>query len=143
MFNGIIGFKGTRGCLSTTGVVPCCRSLDCIAIEALSVPDVRKVWSLLHKFDPSDPFAKVAIPSWALSSKAVLQPGQKFRFAIPPKGSQSRGYLCGPFEELFEEAVERLQKIGGELVETVDYTVFEEAGKLLYEGSFVAERVCL
>ena len=55
--------------------------------------------------------------------------------------SHSWTYICDEFVPLFEEAIERLKKVGGELVETVDYTVFEEAGKLLYEGSFVAERV--
>jgi hypothetical protein len=45
------------------------------------------------------------------------------------------------FNRLFEVAVLHVKSVGGQLVDNVDYHVFEEAGKLLYEGSFVAERV--
>lgn len=158
MFNNLIGFKPTRGCLSITGVVPCCLSVDCIALECLSVKDARRIWSALFhatsalfnprpmSLDVSDAFAKVASPPWAVAPRAVLQPRQSFRFAIPPANSESRAYLCPEFEELFSAAVESIknQEVGGILVEDgFDYTVFEEGGKLLYEGSFVAERVRL
>ena len=117
--------------------------MDCIAVEALSVQDARTVYNHLRAFDAEDPFAKVALPSWATAPRAILHPNEPFKFAIPPIGSESRSYLCPEFEALFVKAVETLSsvKVGGQRVDSVDYTVFEAAGRLLYEGSFVAERV--
>ena len=34
-FNNIVGLKPTRGLVSTRGVVPACRSLDCVSVFAL------------------------------------------------------------------------------------------------------------
>jgi allophanate hydrolase len=140
-FNNIIGFKPTRGTIPANGVIPCCLSLDCIAISALTIADTRLVHNVLFNVDPTEAFAKVARPPWALAPRAVLQPGEKFRFAIPPAASESRALMCKEFNVLFEEAVRMLSGSGGSLVEDMDYTIFEDAGRLLYEGSFVAERV--
>jgi Asp-tRNA(Asn)/Glu-tRNA(Gln) amidotransferase A subunit family amidase len=116
-------------------------SLDAIAIEALRAADARTVYSTLFKVDDQEPFSKVSRPPWALASRAVLQPGERFKFAIPPADSESRKLVTKEFDSLFEEAVRLVKSIGGQLVDDVDYTVFEDAGRLLYEGSFVAERV--
>jgi Asp-tRNA(Asn)/Glu-tRNA(Gln) amidotransferase A subunit family amidase len=158
-FNNIIGFKPTRGtvslhiCKRTTrklksysqipaaGVVPCCLSLDCIAIEASKVADARTVWRTLFKIDETEAFSKVSRPPWALAPRAILQPGEGFKFAIPPVDSESRKLVTTEFNQLFEAAVLLVKTIGGQLVDNVRYTVFEDAGRLLYEGSFVAERV--
>ena len=42
-FNNIVGLKPTKGWLSTTGLVPACRSLDCISVFALTVADAQAV----------------------------------------------------------------------------------------------------
>lgn len=122
-------------------MVPCCLSLDCIAIEALKVEDARTVWSALFKIDEQEAFSKVSRPPWAFAPRAILQQGEGFNFAIAPADSESRNMATKEFNELFEAAVLLIKSIGGQLVDNVDYTVFEKAGKLLYEGSFVAERV--
>jgi Asp-tRNA(Asn)/Glu-tRNA(Gln) amidotransferase A subunit family amidase len=122
-------------------VVPCCLSLDCIAIEASKVEDARTVWNTLFKIDDKEAFSKVSRPPWALAPRAVLQPEEEFKFAVPPIDSESRKLATTEFNKLFEVAVVLLKSIGGKLVDDVNYTVFEDAGKLLYEGSFVAERV--
>jgi len=141
-FNNIIGFKPTRGTVPATGVVPCCLSLDSVAIISSKVEDARTVWSTLFSIDEQEAFSKVSRPPWALAPRAVLQPGENFKFAIPPVDSESRSsVITKEFNDLFDAAVLQVQSIGGQVVDNVDYTVFEEAGKLLYEGSFVAERV--
>jgi len=122
-------------------VVPCCLSLDCIAIEASKVEDARTVWSTLFKIDEREAFSKVSRPPWALAPRAVLQPEEAFKFAIPSIDSESRNQVTKEFNQLFEAAVLHVKSVGGQLVDNVDYNVFEDAGKLLYEGSFVAERV--
>lgn len=158
-FNNIIGFKPTRGTVSlrflrylirnlmpesqipAAGVVPCCLSLDCIAIEASTVADARTVWTTLFNIDEREAFSKVSRPPWALAPRTVLQPEEHFKFATPPVDSESRKLVTREFNQLFEAAVDLMKTIGGKLVGDVDYTVFEDAGRLLYEGSFVAERV--
>ena len=127
--------------IPTAGVVPCCASLDCVSVIASEVADARIVWNTLFKIDDQEAFSKVSRPPWALSPRAVLQPQEKFTFAIPPRDSESRKLVTEEFNALFEAAVVLVKLIGGQLVDNVDYTVFEEAGRLLYEGSFVAERV--
>jgi Asp-tRNA(Asn)/Glu-tRNA(Gln) amidotransferase A subunit family amidase len=122
-------------------VVPCCLSLDCIAIEASKVADARTVWSTLFHIDDREAFSKVSRPPWALAPRAVLQPEEGFKFAIPPVESESRKLVTEEFNQLFETAVLLVKAIGGQLINDVNYTVFEDAGRLLYEGSFVAERV--
>jgi hypothetical protein len=86
-------------------------------------------------------FSKVSRPPWALAPRAILQPGEQFKFSIPPVNSESRTLVTAKFNQLFEQAVLIVKTIGGQLVDDVNYTVFERAGRLLYEGSFVAERV--
>ena len=124
-----------------TGVVPCCLSLDCVCVAASTIADARLVWRTLYNVDESEPFSKVSRPPWALAPRAFLQPQEGFKFAIPPADSESRQYLTEEFSRLFEEAVLLVKSVGGQLVDNVKYTVFEDAGRLLYEGSFVAERV--
>src|SRR5437870_3000740 len=57
-FNGIVGLKPTRGLLSTTGVVPACRSLDCVSIFTSTAEDAREVWDIAHGFDAADPYSR-------------------------------------------------------------------------------------
>ena len=136
-FNNIIGYKPTRGCLSTVGVVPACKSLDCIAFQALTVADARKVWDLLNVPDPEEHAGKL----WRGQFKPahmIYSSNPQFRFIIPPEDQLA--VLTPSYKELYLKALEDVKAIGGELVEA-DYTPFTTAGKLLYEGSFVAERV--
>jgi hypothetical protein len=60
---------------------------------------------------------------------------------IAPANSASRKLVTEEFNQLFDAAVQRMKTIGGQLVNDVDYAIFEDAGRLLYESSFVAERV--
>jgi allophanate hydrolase len=136
-FNNIVGFKPTRGCLSTVGVVPACKSLDCISIQALTVRDARKVWNLLNVPDPEEHSGKL----WRGRFKPahmIYSSYPHFRFIIPPE--EDLAVILPGYRDLYNNALELVKKIGGELVEA-DYSPFTTSGKLLYEGSFVAERV--
>ncbi|KAF9516953.1 hypothetical protein BS47DRAFT_1390275 [Hydnum rufescens UP504] len=140
-FNNIIGFKPTRGTIPMTGVVPASKSLDTIAIEALTVADARVVWNTLFKIDGLDPFSKVSRPPWVLSPRAILRPGEEFKFSIAPADSESREVVSTEFNDLFEQAVLLMKTIGGQLVNDIDYPIFEKAGTLLYRGSLISERI--
>lgn len=54
MLNGCVGIKPTVGRVSTKGVVPACRALDCISCFARCVDDGALVVSIMevHLFDP-------------------------------------------------------------------------------------------
>jgi allophanate hydrolase len=49
-FNNLVGLKPTSGLLSTRGIVPACRSLDCVSIFALSVQDASSVFDVAAFF---------------------------------------------------------------------------------------------
>jgi allophanate hydrolase len=136
-FNGVVGFKPTRGTLSANGVTPACLSLDCVAIIATTVEDARIVWDVCEGYDDDYVYAKSTPPT--LHHVNALGPqAQAFTFGIPTAEALS---VCAPvYRRMFDEAVKTLQSIGGILV-PMDWRPFENAGKLLYEGTFVSERL--
>jgi allophanate hydrolase len=136
-FNNIVGYKPTRGCISTVGVVPACKFFDCIAIQALTVPDARKVWNILNVPDPEEHVGKIGRGEFK-PAHLLYSSNPEFRFIIPPEEQLS--ILTPEYKALFLEAIKLVKSIGGKLVEA-DYSPFANAGKLLYEGSFVAARV--
>ena len=57
-FTETIGVKPTRGLVSTRGVFPACRSLDCVSIFARSVGRARAVLDVMAGPDPRDPYSR-------------------------------------------------------------------------------------
>src|SRR5690606_24202048 len=57
-FNNIVGLKPTRGACSTRGVVPACRTLDCVSVFALNVEDAWCVYQAMARFDAGDAYAR-------------------------------------------------------------------------------------
>jgi len=127
-FQELIGWKPTKGLLSTSGVVPACRSLDCVSVFTRTAADAALVAEVVAGFDESDPFSRVVEDAGEI--------GASFRFGVPAVLDFS-GDPDTP--GLFAEAVERMKFMGGEAVE-IDLSPFVEAAKLLYEGPWVAER---
>jgi allophanate hydrolase len=134
-FNGVIGLKPTRGLVSAHGVVPACRSLDCVSIFARNCAEAHEVWSVARGSDPADPFSREpragegAAP-WLYSD---------FRFGVPSH-EQLEFFGDDEAEQIYWAAVERLQSMGGEKIE-IDFTPFRQAAALLYGGAWVAERL--
>jgi allophanate hydrolase len=132
-FNNIVGLKPTRGLLSTRGVVPACRSLDCVSVFALSVQDAGAVLDVAAFFHLDDPLAREA-PSPELRSF-----GQKPRFGVPLPGDLEF-FGDREAESLFAAAIAKLEQVGGTRVETA-FAPFRDAGRLLYDGPWLAERL--
>src|SRR5260221_10209981 len=130
-FNNIVGLKPTPGMVSTAGVVPACRSLDCVSVLALTAADARAVFDVLNAFDPADEYAR---DHRVLTAKPV----ERFRFGVPERASLEH-FGDTAQEKLFGEAVERLVRMGGTPVE-VDLAPFLAAAALLYDGPWFAGR---
>ncbi|KAI4109103.1 MAG: hypothetical protein LQ339_001908 [Xanthoria mediterranea] len=136
-FNGVVGYKPTRGLISFQGVTPACLSLDCIALIAGNVNDARTIWDLSMSYDEDDRYSKTAAPIQRHVNSTGPQ-ATSFSFGIPPPESLA---VCVPdYRRLFNDAVTRLQALGGHLT-PIDWTPFEEGGRLLYDGTFVSERL--
>ena len=130
--NNVVGLKPTRGLLSTRGLLPACRSLDCISVFAGSVADAATVFELTAGFDARDPFSRPAQPG------ALGIPEKGFRFGVPAK-EQLEFFGDARAEAAFRGTLERLVEFGGEPV-AVDFEPFMQAAALLYQGPWVAER---
>jgi allophanate hydrolase len=131
-FNNIVGMKPTRGLLSTKGVVPACRSLDCVSIFAKDCATARQVYETAKGFDAGDPYSRIGqCPAPWL--------GGAFRFGVPAEDFLE---FFGDKEAaiLYRKAIENLQALGGVKVE-IDYSIFRDAAALLYSGPWVAERL--
>ena len=136
-FNGVVGYKPTRGLISAQGVTPACLSLDCVAIVAGNVHDARTIWDLCNEFDAEDRYAKSVAPIQRHVNPTGPQ-AKSFKFGIPPPEALS---ICNPvYRRKFNEVVQGLQAMGGHLM-PIDWSPLEKAGKLLYDGTFVSERL--
>lgn len=134
-FNNLVGLKPTRGVLSCAGVLPACRTLDCVSLLTLTVADARAVLRVVKGFDGADPFSR------AEADRLDVAPARPatFRFGVPrPADLQFFGDREAP--DVFARALRVLEGMGGRRVE-IDFTPFREAAKLLYEGPWVAERL--
>jgi allophanate hydrolase len=130
-FNTLVGLKPTLGLLSTRGVVPACRSLDCVSIFALTVVDAQAVLEVAQGFDPEEPYSRAA-------PAAAGGLGARFRFGVPRK-AELEFFGDREAEKLYAAALAQLEALGGERVE-LDFAPFYETARLLYEGPWVAER---
>ena len=133
-FNNIVGLKPTKGLVSTRGVVPACRSLDCVSIFALSCGEATAVLDCIGRFDAEDPFArqKPATPPVLPESVAAT------RFGIPA-GDALNFFGDAEAAALFQQTLARLESMGAAIVE-IDFSPFAEAASLLYAGPWIAER---
>ncbi|MBV8146287.1 MAG: allophanate hydrolase [Gammaproteobacteria bacterium] len=134
-FNNLIGLKPTCGSVSTRGVVPACRSLDCVGVLALDASDAARVLAVVRAFDAEDPYSRAAPPGQPASP-----PQPAFRFGVP-EDAQLQFFGDEEYRRLFAAAVAGLGALGGTAVR-VDLAPFFAAGELLYEGAWLAERYC-
>jgi allophanate hydrolase len=127
-FNHLIGFKPTKGRWSTSGLVPACRSLDCITAFTHTLDDAALVDSVAAGFDAADPFSR----------PLEDQPRDARRIGVPLP--HQRNFLGDATSaHLYERALVALATTGAELVE-IDIDFLSEAAQLLYGGPWVAER---
>jgi allophanate hydrolase len=132
MLNNIVGLKPSLGLVSNAGVVPACRTLDCLSVFALTTDDASAVLSVIAGYDARDPFSRrrpLSKPG-ALPARVrvgVPRPGQRIFFGDKRSAAD------------YSDALDRLARLGA-AIEEIDIEPFYETARLLYEGPWVAER---
>ena len=124
-FNHLVGFKPTRGRWSSRGLVPACRTLDCITVFAGTADEAGLVDAIAAGFDPEDAFSR-SVPDVRRAAH---------RIGIPC-ADQRRWFGDIESDFLYQQALDGLD---AELIE-IDMTALNEAARLLYDGPWVAER---
>ena len=130
--SNIVGLKPSVGLVSTAGVVPACRTLDCVSVLALTVDDAFAALAAIAGPDPADPYSRPR-PLGALGALpsglrlGVPMPGQRLFFGDEASAAA------------YDAALARLARLGAAIV-AFDMEPFYEAARLLYEGPWVAER---
>ncbi|CAN7694440.1 allophanate hydrolase [Bradyrhizobium sp. LjRoot220] len=132
MLNNIVGLKPSLGLISNAGLVPACRTLDCISVFALTVDDAMTALAAMAGPDGADPFSRDR-PLGAVTSFPA-----QLRLGVPRSG-QLIFFGDKASERAYGEALKRWTSLGATLVE-FDLEPFYETARLLYEGPWVAER---
>ena len=127
-FNNLVGLKPSLGALSTRGVVPACRTLDCVSIFALTVEDARTVFDVSAAYDDEDPYSRALPPART-----------RFRSIAVPRAADLHFFGDTAMAAAWSAASQQLSKLDVRLVE-IDMAPFFEVARLLYDGPWVAER---
>ncbi|WP_129649343.1 allophanate hydrolase [Peristeroidobacter agariperforans] len=127
-FNNIVGLKPTRGYLSTRGVVPACRTLDCVSVFALTVEDADEVAAIAGGYDANDPYSR-AFPETPVRMTTL-------RLAVP---DSLEFFGDAQARKTFDQAIETWRALGADIA-PIDFSPFAQLAALLYEGPWVAER---
>jgi allophanate hydrolase len=126
-FNGVVGLKPSPGRVGSSGVVPACRSLDCVSVLASTVIDAATVLQIIEGEDAADPFSRFAPGPAALPARLRLG----IPAVLPP--------LRDGYAAAWANACDRARAAGHDLV-PIDFDPLAEVAALLYEGPWVAER---
>jgi allophanate hydrolase len=135
-FNNLVGLKPTGGLFSLRGVVPACRSLDCVSIFALTVADACRVAGVVGGLDAADPLSRAAAArfDWTLTAAP-----RAFRFAVP-RDADLEFFGDAEAQRLYAAAIDRWRALGGTPV-AIDVQPFFATARLLYDGPWIAERL--
>lgn len=127
--NGVVGFKPSRGLISTVGLVPACKSLDCISVMAGCIDDIDRVFEVMAAGDDDDAWSRGRGPRYD---------GSDIRVGLPPADELE---FFGDDEMRRAHMAFREQLAGIATVVDVSLEPFLAAGSLLYQGPWVAERL--
>jgi len=132
MLNNIVGLKPSLGLISTSGVVPACRTLDCVSIFALTTDDAIAALGVMTGHDAADPYSRHRPLAPVTAFPANLRLGV-------PRNGQLIFFGDKASEQAYGDALDRWAALGATLVE-FDLEPFYETARLLYEGPWIAER---
>ena len=116
----IVGLKPSLGVISTAGVVPACRTLDCVSVFALTVDEAWATLAAMAGPDVADPYMR----NRALGVPGPIPPN--LRIGVPIKGE--RVFFGDQVSAAkYEAAIARFAKLGGTITE-IDIEPFYETG---------------
>jgi allophanate hydrolase len=133
VLNNLVGHKPSKGLASTHGVVPACRTQDCVSIFAPTALDAARVFEVMARYDSKDSFARKNLHDNRLRYFTGAGPA-KFRFGVLPASM-----LAPELAALYHKGIDALAGLGGTAV-PLDPEPFLETARLLYQGPWVAER---
>lgn len=147
-YNGVVGWKPTRGSSSIHGVIPASPSLDCVSILARDVRSAWEVWMAIRGHDPLDLYSDTQSDGSRLANRfggrfvGKSMQGRPFTFAVPSE--EVLGLLNPQHRPAFDRAILALQHLGGRRLGDFNWRPFELAQKDLYGSARIAERAaCL
>jgi allophanate hydrolase len=132
MLNNIVGLKPSLGLVSTAGMVPACRTLDCVSVFSLTVDDAMAALTAMAGPDGADPFSRSRPLAQMSAFPTTLKLGV-------PRDGQLIFFGDKASEKAYGDALDRWTRLGATLV-GFDLEPFYETARLLYEGPWVAER---
>ena len=132
MLNNIVGLKPSLGLISTAGVVPACRTLDCVSVLTLTVDDAMTALATMAGPDRADPFSR----NRPLAQMSAFPSSLKLGV---PRDGQLIFFGDRAAESAYRDALARWTSLGATLV-GFDLEPFYETARLLYDGPWVAER---
>lgn len=136
-FNNLYGLKPSLGLVSTAGVVPACRSLDCVTVFAKDLDTASAAFAVMEAFDSKDPFAQPNVDSNTLRTEGLRAGPLKLGVINP---AQLKFFGDAHYQQAYDAALTDIQTDTEiELIE-LDFEPFSEAASLLYSGPWVAER---
>lgn len=135
-FNNLVGLKPSIGLLSATGMLPACRSIDCMTVFAFNCDDANVILAVAEGFDAADGYSRANTYTNSARNYGLRQGALKVG-VIPD--TQLQFFGSETYEEAYRSTLSALAAEGFEFVE-IDYAPFDEAAKLLYEGPWVTER---
>jgi len=130
-FNNIVGLKPSVGLVSTRGVVPACRTLDCVTVFTLTVDDAMTALQVMAAFDEADPYSRPR-------RLGPAAPPQPVRLGVP-RADQRQFFGDKISAAAYDAALATLAALGATITE-VDFAPFYETAGFLYIGPWIAER---
>ena len=101
--NNIVGLKPSLGLISTFGVVPACRTLDCVSVFALTVDDAWTALGAMAGLDRADPYSR----NRPLGITGAMPPHVKLGM---PRAGQLLFFGDRQYEAEYNAALERLAR---------------------------------
>ncbi|MFK4704371.1 allophanate hydrolase [Roseateles asaccharophilus] len=126
-FNNLVGLKPTPGRVGTSGVVPACRTLDCVSVFALTVEDAATVLAVIEGVDARDEYSRF--------EPGPAQLPAKLRIGVP---------MAPEVDDIAQTpawsmALQLAEELGHRIV-PLDFQPLHAVADLLYNGPWVAER---
>ncbi|KAK5683811.1 hypothetical protein LTS10_003674 [Elasticomyces elasticus] len=134
--NGMVGLKPTLGTISTVGLVPACKTADCVTIIARTIDTTLAALDVMQAYDEDDVYAREVPPMptpWDKSSPAL-------RYGLPPQDLVDTS-LSPQYLDLFNRFLTALRSTKMQLSSTMHYEPFAEANAMLYGSSIVSQRI--